>query len=72
MTESLLFLFILHLCLILVTAKLQYPGLNKCFCITLKESKVQKNRLSEIRYKLRKISYCYVYDYVFMEAQNLK
>ena len=46
MTESLLFLFILHLCLLLLTAKLQYPGLNKCFCITLKESKVQKNRLS--------------------------
>jgi len=72
MTESLLLVLILHLCLSLVTAKLQYPGLNKCFSITLKESKVQKNRLSEIHYKLAKIPYRYMHDYVFMGAQNIK
>jgi len=48
----LLFLFILHLCLLLVTAKLQYPGLNMYFCITLKESKVQKNRLSRNTFQI--------------------
>jgi hypothetical protein len=70
MTESLL--FILHLCLLLVTAKLQYPGLNKCFFITIKESKVQKIDSLEIHYKLPKIPYCYMHDYVFMEAPNIK
>jgi hypothetical protein len=68
MTETLLFLFMLHPCLLLVSAKLQYPGLNKCYCITLKESKVQKIESLEIHYKLRKIPKCCMYEYVFMES----